>query len=56
MTRLSNVLDAVRLQALLSRLDPHHAATCPVEECVHHSRAPREAEPPRRPKPALRAA
>ncbi|MDX6556111.1 MAG: hypothetical protein QOD86_2306, partial [Miltoncostaeaceae bacterium] len=53
-TRLS---DAVRLQALLSRLDPHAAGTCRVEGCEHEPRtAPRPAGPPRRPAPILRAA
>ncbi len=56
MTRLSAVLDAVRLQALLSRLDPHAAGACPVEGCEHRGKTPREPEPPRRPRATLQAA
>ena len=56
MTRLK-ALDAVRLQALLSRLDPRAAEReCPVEGCVHRDGAPHQADPPRRPRPILRAA
>jgi hypothetical protein len=54
---LRAALDAVRLQALLSRLDPHAGGTCRVEGCEHEPRtAPRPAAPPRRPSPVLRAA
>ena len=51
-----SAFDAVRLRALLSRLDPHAAGACPVEGCEHRGGTPRETEPPRRPRPALQAA
>ena len=57
MTRLRTAVDAVRLQALLSRLDPRAAERrCAVEGCVHREGAPHEAEPPRRPRPIIQAA
>jgi hypothetical protein len=54
---LRAALDAVRLQALLSRLDPHTGGSCRVEGCEHEPRpAPRPAAARRRPAPVLRAA